>query len=303
MMRALLWVSVVAFGAAVAYLVIGYVVAARLSAPAHQPVERTPADVGLDYQEVAFRSTDGIPLKAWWIGRGGSSRAALLVHGFGGDKSDPHIVETARVYHREGFNVLMLDLRANGESEGKRVTLGYQEVRDVRAALSWLEGRGFDPPSVVLHGWSMGGATVVRAAPGTGVAAVVEEAGYADLPPLLREQLPEASGLPAFFNPGMFLMGKVFLDIDPWAVRPKEEARRLSEEGVPFMIIHSRDDDAIPFEHAESFAAAYPDAVFWELQGYDHVAAYTHPEYRERLVSFLDEAATSASKRPQGSTD
>jgi uncharacterized protein len=303
MMRVLLWVSVVAFGAAVAYLVIGYVVAARLSAPAHQPVERTPADVGLDYQEVAFRSTDGIPLKAWWIGRGGSSRAALLVHGFGGDKSDPHIVETARVYHREGFNVLMLDLRANGESEGERVTLGYQEVRDVRAALSWLEGRGFDPPSVVLHGWSMGGATVVRAAPGTGVAAVVEEAGYADLPPLLREQLPEASGLPAFFNPGMFLMGKVFLDIDPWAVRPREEARRLSEEGVPFMIIHSRDDDAIPFEHAESFAAAYPDAVFWELQGYDHVAAYTHPEYRERLVSFLDEAATSASKRPQGSTD
>ncbi|MDQ5829082.1 MAG: alpha/beta hydrolase, partial [Actinomycetota bacterium] len=253
MMRVLLWVSVVAFGAAVAYLVIGYVVAARLSAPAHQPVERTPADVGLDYQEVAFRSTDGIPLKAWWIGRGGSSRAALLVHGFGGDKSDPHIVETARVYHREGFNVLMLDLRANGESEGERVTLGYQEVRDVRGALSWLEGRGFDPPSVVLHGWSMGGATVVRAAPGSGVAAVVEEAGYADLPPLLREQLPEASGLPAFFNPGILLMGKVFLDIDPWAVRPKEDAKRLSEEGVPFMIIHSRDDDAIPFEHAESF--------------------------------------------------
>jgi fermentation-respiration switch protein FrsA (DUF1100 family) len=303
MMRVLLWISVVAFGAAVAYLVIGYVVAARLSTPAHQPVERTPADVGLDYRDVGFRSTDGIPLKAWWIGKGGSSRAALLVHGFGGDKSDPHIVETARVYHRAGFNVLMLDLRANGESEGERVTLGYQEVRDVRAALSWLEGRGFDPPSVVLHGWSMGGATVVRAAPGTGVAAVVEEAGYADLPPLLREQLPEASGLPAFFNPGMFLMGKVFLDIDPWAVRPKEEARRLSEEGVPFMIIHSRDDDAIPFEHAESFAAAYPDAVFWELQGYDHVAAYTHPEYRERLVSFLDEVATSASKRPQGSTD
>jgi uncharacterized protein len=292
-MRALLWVSVVAFGAAVAYLVIAYVVAVRLSAPTHQPVERTPADVGLEYQEVAFRSTDGVPLKAWWIGKGGPSRAAVLVHGFGGDKSDPHIVETARVYHRAGFNVLMLDLRANGESEGERVSLGYQEVRDVRGTLSWLERRGFDPPSVVLHGWSMGGATVVRAAPGSGVAAVVEEAGYADLPPLLREQLPEASGLPAFFNPGIFFMGKVFLDIDPWAVRPKEDAKRLSEEGVPFMIIHSRDDDAIPFEHAESFAAAYPEAVFWELQGYDHVAAYTHPDYRERLVSFLDEAATS----------
>ena len=301
-MRVLLWISVVASGAAATYLIIGYVVAVRLSAPAHQPVERTPADAGLDYREVAFRSPDGLVLKAWWV-KAGSSRAALLVHGFTGDKSDPHVVETAGVYHRAGFNVLMLDLRANGESEGERVTLGYREVRDVRAALSWLEGRGFDPPSVVLHGWSMGGATVVLAAPGSGVAAVVEEAGYADLPPLLRERLPEASGLPAFFNPGVLLMGKVFLDIDPWAVRPKEDAQRLSEERVPFMIIHSRDDDVIPFEHAESFAAAYPDAVFWELEGYDHVAAYTHPEYRERLVSFLDEAATSTSKGPQGSGD
>ena len=225
------------------------------------------------------------------------------MHVFVGDKSNPHVVETARVYHRAGFNVLLLDLRGCGESEGERVTLGYREVRDVRAALSWLEGRSFDPGRVVLHGWSMGGATVVRAAPGTGVAAVVEEAGYADLPPLLRERLPEASGLPAFFNPGVFLMGRVFLGIDPWAVLPKEQAKRLSQEGVPFMIIHSRDDDVIPFEHAESFAAAYPDAVFWELEGYDHVAAYTHPEYRTRLLSFLDEATTSASKGLLGSGD
>ena len=48
MTRVLLWVSVVAFGAAVAYLLIAYVVAVRLSAPAHEPPERTPADVGLD---------------------------------------------------------------------------------------------------------------------------------------------------------------------------------------------------------------------------------------------------------------
>ncbi len=293
MIRALLWAWVIASGAAVAYLIIGYVVAARLSSPVREPVERTPSEVGLDYREVGFQSIDGLALKAWWIDKAGSSRAALLVHGFSGDKSDPHVVETASLYHKAGFDVLMLDLRANGESEGERVTLGYREVRDVRAALSWLEGRGLDPSRVVLHGWSMGGATVVRAAPGSGVAAVVEEAGYAELPPLLREQLPEASGLPAFFNPGVFLMGRVFLDIDPWAVRPKEDAQRLSEEGVPFMIIHSRDDEVVPFEHAESFAASYPDAVFWELKGYDHATAYTHPEYRERLLSFLDKAGVA----------
>jgi uncharacterized protein len=143
----------------------------------------------------------------------------------------------------------------------------------------------------VLHGWSMGGVAVIQAAPGTGVAAVVEESAYADLPPLLRERLPEVSGLPAFFTPGIFLVGKLFLGIDPWAVRPVEEAGRLSRDGVPFMIIHSRDDEVVPFEHAETLAKAYPGAVFWTLEGYEHVHAYEHPEYRERLLDFLDEAA------------
>jgi uncharacterized protein len=164
----------------------------------------------------------------------------------------------------------------------------------VRGALSWLRSRGFDPQDVVLHGWSLGGAAVVQAAPGTGVAAVVEEAAYADLVPLLRERLPEVSGLPAFFTPGIILMGRLSLGIDPWAVRPVEEARQLYREGVPFMIIHSRDDEMIPFEHAEALAAAHPEATFWELKGYGHVAAYEHPEYRERLLAFLDEAVTSS---------
>jgi pimeloyl-ACP methyl ester carboxylesterase len=298
-MRLVLWTSAGAAASIVAYLMIGYVVAARLSAPVRQPVERTPADVGLDYREVAVRSTDGLSLSAWWVDKAGSSRAAVLVHGWAGDKSNLHVVETALVYERAGFNVLMLDLRGHGKSEGERGTLGYREVRDVRGALSWLQERGFDPEDVVLHGWSMGGAAVVQAVPGTGVAAVVEEAAYADLPPLLRERIPEVSGLPAFFNPGIFLVGKLFLDIDPWAVRPVEEAGRLFQEGIPFMIIHSRDDKVIPFEHAESFAAAYPEATFWDLKGYGHVAAHDHPEYRERLLDFLDKAEIFAPKKRQ----
>jgi len=298
MMRAFLWASVVVIALAVAYLAIGYLAASRLSAPVRKPLEGTPAEVGLRYREVGLRSSDGLELRAWWIEREGSSRAVVLVHGWGGDRSGLHVVETALIYERAGFNVLMIDLRGHGESEGERVTVGYQEVRDVRGALSWLEERGFDPQDVVLHGWSMGGAAVVQAAAGSGVAAVVEEAAYANLPPLLRARIPEASGLPAFFNPGILLMGRLFLGIDPWAVCPEEEARQLSREGVPLMIIHSREDEVIPFEHAEAFAAAHPGATFWELEGYGHVAAHTHPEYRERLLEFLDGALTSAPDEP-----
>jgi uncharacterized protein len=203
------------------YLGIGLLIAPRFSAPNRQLTERTPADAGLAYCEVSFESTDGVPLAAWWIPPAdrSSSRAAVLVHGWEGDKSDRHVIETAPIYTRAGYGVLLLDLRGNGDSGTERRTLGYKETHDVHGALAWLEREGFEPEGVVLHGWSMGAATVVRSAPGSGVAAVVEEAGYADLALVLQKQLPEASGLPRLFNPGILLAAKLFLGLDPWATR------------------------------------------------------------------------------------
>ena len=188
-------------------------------------MEATPASVGLDFRDVRLQSKDGTELAAWWIPKRGASRVAVLVHGFGGNKSNEQVLATAPIYNRAGYSVLMIDLRAHGQSEGDRRTLGYREVRDVRGALTWLKKKGIEPESTVLHGWSMGGATVVRSAPGAGIAAVIEEAGYADLPLLLDESLPENSGLPAFFNPGTLLMAKVFLDFDPVGRSPEKRRR------------------------------------------------------------------------------
>ena len=82
-------------------------------------------------------------------------------------------------------------------------------------------------------------------------------------------------------------MGKLFLGIDPWAVRPEEDARRLCEKGKPLFIIHSTDDKTTPFEHAKRIKAACPEATLWRIEGYEHVGAYAHPEYRQRILGFL----------------
>jgi fermentation-respiration switch protein FrsA (DUF1100 family) len=281
------WALLVLAVLAIGYLGVGLVVAAQLSAPSHQPQELTPADVGLDYREVSFQSTDGLELAGWWVPGNDPSRAVVLVSGIDGDKSDRHVIKTAPIYAGVGYSVLMIDLRAQGGSEGERVTMGYKEVRDVRGALLWLNERGFAPGEVVLHGFSLGGATVLRAAPESGVAGVVEESAYADLPLILRQQLPEVSSLPSFFTPGIFLMGKLFLGIDPWAVQPEEEAARLCEKGIPLLIIHSTDDETVSFEHARRIKTACPEATLWRIEGYEHVGAYAHPEYRQRILDFL----------------
>ena len=82
-------------------------------------------------------------------------------------------------------------------------------------------------------------------------------------------------------------MGKLFLGIDPWVVRPEEDARRLCDKGIPLLIIHSTDDETTPFEHARRIKAACPEATLWRIEGYEHVGAYAHPEYRQRILGFL----------------
>jgi fermentation-respiration switch protein FrsA (DUF1100 family) len=251
----------------------------------------TTVGVELNFREVRFRSTDGLALTAWWVPQKGSSRVAILAHGRSGNKSSTYVVETASIYARAGFNVLALDLRSRGGSEGRYLTAGYQEVRDVGGALWWLAERGFDAGEVVLHGWSTGAVTVVRAAPGTGVAAVIEEGAYADLPLLLGGMLPGNHERSDSLSRLALLVARLLgVDFDPWALQPRKDAARLSEEGAPLLIIHSRDDAVIPFGHAELLAAAHPGATFWKIEGYEHTAACSHPEYPERLLTFLDEA-------------
>lgn len=270
------------------YLGVGWLVVLWMTGPKRRSPWATPASVGLEYKEVEIHTTDGVRLRCWWVPAENSARAAVLVPGWGGYKFEDHLLQTLPVYQAAAYSVLLLDLRGQGESGGKRRTLGYREVRDVQGALAWLQRTGYALDRVVLHGWSMGGAIALRAAPGTGVAAVVEEAGYGDLPLLLKRKLPEFVRLGRILEPAVLLAGKLFPDFDPWDVVPKREATKLSDESVPLFIIHSTDDEGVPFEQAMILAAAYPGANIWKLEGYGHVEAYEHPEYARRLRAFLD---------------
>jgi uncharacterized protein len=270
------------------YFGAGLLVVLWMTSPKRKTPEATPVSVGLGYREVEIQSTDGVRLSAWWVPAEDSSRAAVLIPGWGGYKFEEHLLQTVPVYHGADYGVLLLDLRAQGESGGARRTLGYREVRDVRGALAWLHQQGYEAENVVLHGWSMGGATALRAAPGTGVAAVVEEAGYADLPLLLKGKIQEFVRFGGLLRPAILLAGRLFPDFVPWEVVPKKEAAKLSDEDVPLLIIHSTGDDVVPYEQARILAAAYPKAHFWKLEGYGHVEAYEHPEYALRLRKFLE---------------
>ncbi len=185
-LRALFGLAGLVLGLATA---VGVVFARRMIAPARQRLWATPAQAGMDYEEVTFPAQDGVRLSGWFIpgaadaSRGGATIA--LVHGWGWNRlgyaaddmianltgsSDVDFLRLILALHAGGYNVLTFDLRNHGESAPARpVTFGQQEARDILGALAYLNGReDIDPARIGLVGFSMGANTVLYTLPQTG---------------------------------------------------------------------------------------------------------------------------------------
>ena len=118
------------------YAIAGYVGSANMFGdhPRWRGMNRGPSDFGLRSETVSFDSTDGIPLKAWWLPASGTPRGAVIIaHGI--DHTRQVMLPRAAFLVRGGYDVLAMDLRGHGESGGSIVSPGLLEARDILGAL------------------------------------------------------------------------------------------------------------------------------------------------------------------------
>jgi fermentation-respiration switch protein FrsA (DUF1100 family) len=253
----------------------------------------TPATHGVAYQDVRFLARGGdVRLAGWYMPHAGADRAVVLAHGasvnrwieFGGG-----FLHLGVELQRRGFAVLMIDLRAHGESEGERVSFGVAERRDIMGAVDWLKAQGFAPGSVGVLGVSMGASAAYGAAAEDGdIVALIADCGYADMGTLLRRHWNAASGgLPAFYLPTTILMGRL-LGYDFFSDRPLDEIGRIAPR--PVLIIHGDADGLVPLSDAQQLAAAGPSAELWIVPGAGHGGSYRmDPQaYTERVAAFFE---------------
>ncbi len=121
----------------------------------------TPADRGLPYRNVAFTTSDGVRLSAWYISSA-TGAAAVLLPGAGSTRSA--VLDHAVVLARHGFGVLLLDTRGHGRSQGDAMDLGWAGDRDIAAAVSFLAERpDVRDGRVAAVGMSMGGEQAIAA--------------------------------------------------------------------------------------------------------------------------------------------
>ncbi|MFP4137271.1 MAG: alpha/beta hydrolase [Halomonas sp.] len=232
----------------------------------------TPADIGLDWESVALETRDGLTLDAWWVPAERARGTLLFFHGNAGNLS--HRLDSIRQFHRLGLSVLIVDYRGYGESEGRPSEEGT--ARDARAAWRWLsEEQGLAPDEIVLFGRSLGAGVAAELAaalePETPPAALILESSFRSVPKLGQRLYP--------FLPVRWL-SRFDYDVETYVTR----------RSAPLLVIHSRDDEIIPFGEGEAvFAAAKAPKELLVIQG-GHNTGYldSEPDYSDGIAAFLD---------------
>ena len=108
------------------------------------PLTENPSVIGLNYENVAFPSLDkNLTMRGWLLPGGAGDPVIIMVHGNGYNRDDPSIgtLNIAAQLVRNGYNVLMFDLRGYGESDGSTVGGGYLEKRDLEGAVAYIKSR------------------------------------------------------------------------------------------------------------------------------------------------------------------
>ena len=255
-----------------ALLVVLFVFQSRLVFLPHvagRDLVATPQQAGLAYQDVRIETEDGEALHGWWVPHPRARATVLFNHGNAGNIS--HRLESLRIFHQLGLSVLIYDYRGYGQSSGHPSEAGIH--LDAEAALRWLLEEGDAVPAdILVFGRSMGGAVAARLASQTSVGGLILESSFTSVPDIAAEiywWLPVR-----------------------WLSRIQLPALAyLAESDQATLVIHSRDDEIVPFGHGQRLYDAAPEPRrLLELSG-SHNTGFIDSvdDYRAGLEAFLAE--------------
>jgi len=208
----------------------------------------TPQDAGFEYEDVTLETSDGVKLHGWYIPAAQASGVVLFLHGNAGNIS--HRLDSIAIFHELGLDTLIIDYRGYGRSEGKPSERGT--YLDAEAAWHYLvNNRGVAAERIIVFGRSLGGAVAAWLANQYKPAALIIESSFSSALDMARKLYP--------FMPVRLITRLEY---------PVSEF--VSGLRCPLLVIHSRDDEIIPFAMAEANydSAAEPKSLL-EIWG-DH---------------------------------
>ncbi len=227
-----------------------------------------PADVGLDYEDVELTLDSGDKIHGWYVPNPAATTQLIYFHGNAGNISGR--INSIQRWHRIGVSVLIVDYPGYGQSTGKPTEEGTYE--SARAAWQHLtQEKSIPPQDIVLFGRSLGGGVATQLATEVQAKALIIESTFTSVPDVAAEIY-------------------WFLPVRRLARVKYESAVKIGDVGMPILILHSPDDEVIPYSHGEKlFALAEEPKTFIKTKGGHndrHILA--EPAYGKSLKSFID---------------
>ena len=240
----------------------------------------TPAQLGVRAEDVRIVTADGSRLHGWFLPAVGNAKGTVLhLHGNAANVSN-HLPLVSWLPAR-GYNVLMLDYRGFGRSEGKPSLDGV--VDDAAAALAYLRTRpDVDATRLIMFGQSIGGATALRllARDARGVRLGVIDSAFASYRGIARDA---TAGGP--------LAPIAALTVGVLPGPDKDPITALKSIRVPLIFVHGARDTIIAAVNSEKLHAAASGSQHWSVPDAMHIMALAQPgSWREKLVQAMDAA-------------
>ena len=240
----------------------------------------SPAQQGVRAEDVRISTADGSQLHGWFLPAVSAAKGTVLhLHGNAANISN-HLPLVSWLPAR-GYNVLMIDYRGFGRSEGKPSLDGI--VDDAAAALAYLRTRpGVDATRLILLGQSIGGATALRllARDAGGVRLGVIDSAFASYRGIARDA---TAGGP--------LAPVAALTVGVLPGPDKDPITALKSIRVPLIFVHGARDSIIAAVNSEKLHAAATGSQHWSVPDAMHIAALAQPgSWREKLVHAMDAA-------------
>ena len=246
--------------------------------------------IELPTEQVHITSRDGLRLSARYYHTSDGAPTMILCHGFR-SCHERDFCGISKIGLAMGHNLLLIDQRSHGKSEGTVITYGIKERFDVIDWISYINERSGTEAPIILYGLSMGAATVLMAAgeplPDT-VRCVVADCPFSS--PL--DIIVKVSGdmkIPAFLvNP----MARIAARIDGFSITETSPVEAVKRAEIPILLIHGEADGFVPCYMSEKIAAANPSITFERFPNADHALCCMtdNPRYNSIAENFIKEA-------------
>ncbi|EGT0000004.1 alpha/beta hydrolase [Clostridium perfringens] len=248
-------------------------------------------------EDITLKSFDGLNLTSTLImNENPTNKFIVLVHGV----SICYVgsLKYFDIFYKNGFNVLIVNQRRHGKSEGKYSTYGFYEKYDVNMWIEYLKSRFGNDIILGLHGESMGAGTVMETIPlNDSIKFVIEDCGYSNFHELIGFQITHAYKnrlVRKILRPSLIFANFFMKTKAKFSMKKIVPIDIVASTSLPMMIVHGKEDYFVPWYMAVDLYKAKTKGYkeLYLVEGAKHAEALEVNKilYEKKIMTFIEKA-------------